>query len=220
MTSVSARRYRPGLILRELAHATSPPRARDRAGRAPAAMGERARQRASGCTPLLADSAWLRRSSASGRRTSIRGRFPGFYLASYDFVKRPEVLRPFEDVTWDRGRRRRGARRHGRHRSPGGHACHRARSRRVMLLTATPHGGDPASSTRSAGSGATTQSCCFPAVAFRRRVRARPRETTVLPSCRHGPSAVCTACSIATRARLGGGRRRGDDSRPARAHSC
>jgi superfamily II DNA or RNA helicase len=69
---------------------------------------------------------------------------PGLYVASFDLLKRPEVLRPLEDVVWDAlvvdeahnssaGTARRAA----------VHAVAR-RARRVILLTATPHSGDPA----------------------------------------------------------------------------
>lgn len=67
---------------------------------------------------------------------------PGIYISSFDFLKRPEVLRPLEEVTWDAlvvdeahnvsiGTARRAA-------------IHdiALRARRVVLLTATPHAGD------------------------------------------------------------------------------
>ena len=68
---------------------------------------------------------------------------PGIYVTSHDLVKRPEVLRPLEDVTWDivvvdeahvvtsRSDRRTAV-----------HAI-ATRSRRVVLLSATPNSGDP-----------------------------------------------------------------------------
>jgi superfamily II DNA or RNA helicase len=67
---------------------------------------------------------------------------PGIYISSFDFIKRPEVLRPLEDALWDAlvvdeahaatlGSDRRAA----------VHAV-ALRARRVMLLTATPHTGD------------------------------------------------------------------------------
>jgi superfamily II DNA or RNA helicase len=93
---------------------------------------------------ILADTAWLR-SAATERPAHVNPwSLPGIYVASHDLVKRPEVLRPLEDVTWDAvvideahvatsGTDRRAA----------VHAI-AARARHVMLLTATPHSGDPA----------------------------------------------------------------------------
>jgi superfamily II DNA or RNA helicase len=68
---------------------------------------------------------------------------PGIAVASFDLLKRPEVLRPLEDVSWDLlvvdeahgaalGTQRRAA----------VHAIG-LRSRRIVLLTATPHPGEP-----------------------------------------------------------------------------
>ena len=67
---------------------------------------------------------------------------PGAYICSFEFLRQPEVLRPVEDTAWDLlivdeahaatiGSARRSA-------------VHRValRSRRVVLLTATPHAGD------------------------------------------------------------------------------
>jgi SNF2 family DNA or RNA helicase len=67
---------------------------------------------------------------------------PGVYICSFEFMRRPEVLRPLEDLGWDllvvdeahaatAGTARRAA----------VHAV-ALRSRRVLLLTATPHAGD------------------------------------------------------------------------------
>ena len=67
---------------------------------------------------------------------------PGLYLSSFDFIKRPEVLEPLEQVHWDivvideaHGASLGTARRAAVHAA----AC---RARRVVLLTATPHAGD------------------------------------------------------------------------------
>lgn len=96
-----------------------------------------------GLSVVLADAGWLR---------TIAGELPSginpwtlseVYLSSQDFVKRPEVLRPLEDVSWDLlivdeahgvtiGTDRRAA--------IDALAC---RARRVVLLTATPHDSDP-----------------------------------------------------------------------------
>ena len=67
---------------------------------------------------------------------------PGIYICSFEFIRQPEVLRPVEDTGWDLlvvdeahaatlGSARRAA----------VHAV-AARSRRIVLLTATPHVGD------------------------------------------------------------------------------
>ncbi len=67
---------------------------------------------------------------------------PGIYISSFEFIRRPEVLRPLEDTGWDLlvvdeahiatpGSARRSA----------VHAI-ALRCRRIVLLTATPHGGD------------------------------------------------------------------------------
>jgi ERCC4-related helicase len=67
---------------------------------------------------------------------------PGIYISSFEFVRRPEVLRPLEDTGWDLlvvdeahiatpGSARRSA----------VHAL-ALRCRRIVLLTATPHAGD------------------------------------------------------------------------------
>lgn len=67
---------------------------------------------------------------------------PGVYICSFEFIRRPEVLRPLEDSGWDLlivdeahaatvGTARRAA-----------VDAVAQRSRRVVLLTATPHAGD------------------------------------------------------------------------------
>ena len=67
----------------------------------------------------------------------------GIYIASHDLVKRPEVLRPLEDVLWD------AVVIDEAHAAPSGTDRRVAmdaiavRSRYVMLLTATPHSGRP-----------------------------------------------------------------------------
>ena len=89
-----------------------------------------------------ADAAWLR---ASGRDLPADVNpwvLPGVYLTSFDFLKRPEVLRAVEDLTWDvlvvdEAHNAGEA-------SARGAAVHAvaSRARRVILLTATPHSGD------------------------------------------------------------------------------
>jgi superfamily II DNA or RNA helicase len=95
-----------------------------------------------GLTALLADTAWLRSLAAERPADVNPWSLPGIYIASHDLVKRPEVLRPLEDVAWDAvvvdeahaatsGTDRRMA-----------IQAIAARSLHVMLLTATPHGGN------------------------------------------------------------------------------
>jgi superfamily II DNA or RNA helicase len=88
-----------------------------------------------------ADAAWLRRVTREMPADVNPWSLPGVYLASMDFVKRPEALHPLEHVRWDLlvvdeahsatpGTDRRAA--------VHALAC---RSRCVVLLSATPHSG-------------------------------------------------------------------------------
>ena len=95
-----------------------------------------------GLTAVVADTAWLRSLAAERPANVDPGRCQGFDIASHDLVKRPEVLRPLEDVAWDAvvvdeahaaTLDRFGA--WPSMPSPG-ERCY------VMLLTATPDGGD------------------------------------------------------------------------------
>ena len=96
-----------------------------------------------GLDAIEASSAWLARTVSELPPCVNPWSLPGVYIASMDLVKRAEVLRPLEDVTWDAvvvdeahdanaGTARRAA--------VHAIAC---RARRVVLLTATPHAGDP-----------------------------------------------------------------------------
>ena len=69
---------------------------------------------------------------------------PGVYVASHDFVKRPEVFRPLEEMTWDLVvlDEAHAAALHTDRRTAADALARR--SRRVLLLTATPHADDPA----------------------------------------------------------------------------
>lgn len=89
-----------------------------------------------------ADAAWLDRLDRDLPANVNPWILPGLYISSFDFIKRPEVLQPLEDVDWDivvvdeahgasLGTARRAA--------VDGVA---RRARRVLLLTATPHAGD------------------------------------------------------------------------------
>jgi len=91
---------------------------------------------------VAASSPWLARTALELPADMNPWALPGIYVASSDLIKRPEVLRPLEDLTWDAvivdeahqaslGTARRAA--------VHAVAC---RARRVVLLTATPHAGD------------------------------------------------------------------------------
>ena len=93
-------------------------------------------------SPVVADAAWLGRMGRELPPDINPWVVPGVYIASFDFLKRPEVLRPLEDVTWD------AVVVDEAHNVSTGTARRAAinaiaiRSRRVVLLTATPHAGD------------------------------------------------------------------------------
>jgi superfamily II DNA or RNA helicase len=96
-----------------------------------------------GLSATIADAAWLRSTAADHPVDVNPWSLPGIYVSSHDFVKRPEVLRPLEAVSWDllvvdEAHAVTG----GTDRRAAIHSI-AVRSRRVMLLTATPHAGDP-----------------------------------------------------------------------------
>jgi superfamily II DNA or RNA helicase len=96
-----------------------------------------------GLTSIRADSAWLK-STTSDRPSHVNPwSLPGIYISSHDFVKRPEALRPLEDVTWDLvvvdEAHAAGL---TTDRRVAIHAVAQ-RSRRVVLLTATAPADDP-----------------------------------------------------------------------------
>lgn len=132
-----------------------------------------------GLQALLADTAWLRSMSVERPSHVNPWSLPGIYVTSHDLVKRPEVLRPLEDVTWDAVVVDEAhAATSGTDRRAAVHAI-AARSRHVMLLTATPHGGDPTELDALCRIGGTD-----PIVLFQRSRadvgESRPRRTTVL----------------------------------------
>lgn len=95
-----------------------------------------------GIEAAVVDAAFLRRLAA----LMPRGRNPwatsGVHVASFDFVKRPPVLRGLESVIWDVlivDEAHAATGESGRQAAVSGLA---ARARRVVLLTATPHAGD------------------------------------------------------------------------------
>ena len=91
-----------------------------------------------------ADTAWLRRASRDLPADVNPWSLPGVYLASIDFVKRPEALHPLESVRWDLVVIDEAhAATPGSDRRAAVHAL-ALRSHRVLLLTATPHSGDDA----------------------------------------------------------------------------
>ena len=119
---------------------------------------------------VSADAAWLRAVAADRPSGSNPWTLPGTYLASIDFVKQAEALRPLEDVRWDlvvldeahtasAGSDRRIA----------AHAV-ACRSRVVVLLTATPRTDDPAEHEALCGIG-RIDPCEGPLLLFRRSPR-------------------------------------------------
>jgi superfamily II DNA or RNA helicase len=123
---------------------------------------------------IVADTAWLAASSRDLPPDVNPWSLPGIYVASLDLVKRPEVLRALEDVTWDalvidevHGA---GP---GTARLAAAHALG-ARARRIILLTATPPDGDPAHFAAIASIG---ESSGVPLTEFR-----RSREVAGIPA--------------------------------------
>ena len=97
-----------------------------------------------GISTIIATSTWLARRVAELPSDVHPWSLPGIYISSFDFIKRPEVLRPFEEdgIEWDTlvvdeahaatlGTARREA-----------VQAVALRARRVILLSATPHSGD------------------------------------------------------------------------------
>jgi superfamily II DNA or RNA helicase len=137
-----------------------------------------------GIATTSADAAWLRRT-VSERPVDVNPwSLPGTYIASHDFVKRPEALRPLEDVSWDvvvvdeahlaaSGTDRRAAI----------HAI-ASRALRVVLLTATPHSDDPREFASLCRIGRATTAEPAPLLFARTKASvdgARERKTLVLP---------------------------------------
>ena len=92
--------------------------------------------------PSTADADWLARASRDLPADVNPWTLPGLYLSSFDFIKRPEVLDPIEQVQWDIVIVDEA---HGASVGTARRAAVQAvasRSRRVLLLTATPHAGD------------------------------------------------------------------------------
>ena len=131
-----------GLIIREIAKA-------DRLSRilivVPSSLREQWGQELHSLFELqtvIADAAWLRKATRELPRDVNPWSLPGIHLTSMDFVKRPEALRPLEDLRWDLiviDEAHGATPRSDRHAALHALAC---RARRVVLLTATPHSGD------------------------------------------------------------------------------
>ncbi len=87
-------------------------------------------------------SAWLTHAARELPGDVSPWALPGVYISSFEFIRRPEVLRPLEDTAWDLLIVDEA------HAATAGTARHAAvhgvalRARRVVLLTATPHAGD------------------------------------------------------------------------------
>jgi len=113
-----------------------------------------------------ANAAWLHASSSELPANVNPWSLPGIYLASTDFVKRPEALRPLEDVRWDLVVLDEAhANTPGSHRRTAVHAL-ACRARIVVLLTATPHAGSDRQFEDLCGTGRVASS--EPIVCFRR----------------------------------------------------
>ena len=125
------------------------------------------------------DAAWLSARSRSLPADVNPWSLPGCYVASIDLLKRPEVLRPLEDVTWDIvvvDEAHNAAT--GTARLAASHAI-ASRARRVVLITATPPDGDSVQMAALTGIGALDD----PLVQFRRRrvdVGVHSRRRTVM----------------------------------------
>jgi superfamily II DNA or RNA helicase len=91
---------------------------------------------------VVTDAAWLRATRASLPGSVNPWSVPGVFVASVDFVKRPEVRRGLQEVAWDAFVLDEAHLAAGdSERRAAAHAL-ASRSRLVLLLTATPHSGD------------------------------------------------------------------------------
>ena len=131
-----------GIVLNELAHADSGFRG---IVLCPAGLREQWQCELASKFSLettLADAAWLAECARELPADVNPWSLPGVYVASLDLVKRPEVLRGIEDVTWDLSvidevhALGPGTARLAAARAIG------ARSRRLLAMTATPPDGD------------------------------------------------------------------------------
>jgi superfamily II DNA or RNA helicase len=91
---------------------------------------------------MLADAAWLRKCQSTLPADLNPWSLPGLYIASHDFVKRPESLKPLEQVVWNIAVIDEA---HAATSTTDRRAALDAiasRAERVVLLTATPHQSD------------------------------------------------------------------------------
>lgn len=93
---------------------------------------------------VVSDTSWLTKLTRELPADINPWSLGGIHIASFDLVKRPEVRRSLEDVTWDVAivDEAHNCTRHTA-RLTGAHTV-AARARRVLLITATPPDGDPA----------------------------------------------------------------------------
>jgi superfamily II DNA or RNA helicase len=132
---------------------------------------------------VSADAIWLRRAVRELPRGVNPWSVPGIYVASMDFVKRPEALHPLEDLRWDLlvvDEAHAATPQSDRRAAVHALAC---RARRVVLLTATPHSGDDEQFDQLCAIGSRGDSA--PLVVFSRsradtRPAGRPPRSTVL----------------------------------------
>lgn len=97
-----------------------------------------------GIEGIFADASWLAAASRELPAGVNPWTLPGVYVASHDFVKRPEVLAPLEEVAWDLCILDEAhAATLGSDRRAAAHAIAR-RAHHVVLLTATPPTDAPA----------------------------------------------------------------------------
>lgn len=110
---------------------------------------------------IEADAAWLHGAAHSLPADVSPWSMPGTFLASVDFVKRPEALRPLEDTRWDLlvvDEAHTATPGSDRYAAVDALAC---RAVRVLLLTATPHTGDEAQFRALCGLGGGTDAMVF-----------------------------------------------------------
>jgi superfamily II DNA or RNA helicase len=137
-----------------------------------------------GLATRTATSSWLARNGSGLPADVNPWALPGVYISSFDFIKRPEALAPLEGVEWD------VVVVDEAHAATAGTARYAAvqtvalRSRRLVLLTATPHNGD-SEHFRGLCRIGSAETAAPPLLVFRRsRVDAegaRQRHTVLLP---------------------------------------
>jgi superfamily II DNA or RNA helicase len=137
-----------------------------------------------GLAAVLADTAWLSARARELPPDINPWALPAIYITSFDLLKRPEVLRPLEEVTWD------ALVVDEAHNAAPGTARRAAldalgrRARQVVLLTATPHAGDDDAYDALLALGACGGEDDPPVLFRRTRASlglARPRRTLLLP---------------------------------------